>query len=171
MTEILIDIWQKILTSNLFNFVLMLLLLNWCFKKFNIAELLESGRKNIENRINDAKISKETAIKNLSEIQKRTAIIEKESIEMIEQAGSNARVVGEKLVEDAKVQSKSFSDNTKKAIDTNIQKLRMSVTEETAQTAINMAKSYIEGELEKDRSLHIKYINESIDALKGVNIS
>ena len=38
----------------------------------------------------------------------------------------------------------------------------------TAKTAIKIAQNYIEGKLEQDKNLHIKFINESISALDGV---
>ena len=60
--------------------------------------------------------------------------------------------------------------NIQKNIDSNIEKLRMNLTNETAQLAINKAKNHIENELKKDRTLHIRYINESIDALKEIDL-
>lgn len=166
--ENLITIWNKILTSNMFNFVLMLVFLGWIIKKFKIAELLEAGRKSIEDKIITAKQEKETAIKTLYETQEQGINIQKEALEIIDKAAKNAVIVGEKLVEDAKQQSETFAKSTQKAIDTNIEKLRSNITNETAQAAINKAKNHIENLLKEDRSLHIKYINESIDELKKV---
>ena len=74
------------------------------------------------------------------------------------------------MVEDAKKESENYSKNIQKNIDSNIEKLRMNLTNETAQLAINKAKNHIENELKKDRTLHIRYINESIDALKEIDL-
>ena len=51
MTDTLLEIWNKILTSNLFNFVLMLILLGWIIDKFKLGDVLEAGRKSIEDKI------------------------------------------------------------------------------------------------------------------------
>lgn len=168
--ENLITIWNKILTSNLFNFVLMIVFLGWIIKKCKIAELLEAGRKSIEDRILLAKQEKEVALKTLYETQENGVNVQKEAVEIIEKSAKNAVLVGKKMVDDAQKQSETFAQSTQKAIDTNIEKLRINLTNETAQTAINKAKEHIENMLKEDRSLHIKYINESIDSLNGVDI-
>lgn len=168
--ENLIEIWNKILTSNLFNFVLMLVFLGWIIKKCKIADMLENGRKSIEDKIISAKTEKENAIKALYETQEQGANVEKEVLDIIKKADKNAVIVGEKLIEDAEKQSETFTKSTKKAIETNIEKLRLNLTNETAQIVLDKAKNHIEKLLKEDRSLHIRYINESIEALREVNI-
>ena len=170
MLNTLLEIWNKILSSNLFNFVLMLVLLGWLTEKLNLADAIEKGRKNIEDKILNAKKEKEEALKTLYETQEYGVNVEQESLEIIDKSAKNAVLVGEKLVEDAEKLAETFSVSTQKAINTNIEKLKLNLTNETAQTALNMAKNHIEKLLKEDRSLHIKYINESIDALKESGI-
>lgn len=164
--ENLIIIWNKILTSNLFNFVLMLVLLGWLIEKFNISDAIEKGRKNIEEKITNAKKEKENALKMLYETQEHGVNIEQEALEIIDKSAKNAVLVGEKLVEDAEKLAETFSVSTQKAINTNIENAKLNLTNETAQTALEMAKNHIEKLLKEDRSLHIKYINKSIELLK-----
>ena len=132
--------------------------------------MLEAGRKSIEDKILSAKQEKETALQTLYETQEQGMNVEKEVLDIIDRSAKNAVLVGEKLVEDAQKQSESFSKTTQKAIDTNIEKLRMNLTNETAKTAINKAKTHIENLLKEDRSMHIKYINESIESLNGIDL-
>ena len=168
MIDTLLNIWNKILTSNLFNFVLMLVLLGWIIDKLDLAQKLEDGRKSIEDKILNAKLNKENAAKVLFETQEKGAEVDKEVFETIEKAEKNAVLVGEKIVEDAKKQSAEYSKNLKAAIDSNIEKLKLNLTAKTAQQAIEMAKNHIEKQLDGNKELHIRYINESIDALKGI---
>ena len=170
MTDTLLEIWNKILTSNLFNFVLMLILLGWIIDKFKLGDVLEAGRKSIEDKIVSSKQNRINAVKELFETQENGVKVEQEALEIREKSADNAVIVGEKLVEDAKKESENYSKNIQKNIDSNIEKLRMNLTNETAQLAINKAKNHIENELKKDRTLHIRYINESIDALKEIDL-
>ncbi len=170
MTETLLHIWSKILLSNLFNFVVMVCLLGWLIKKFNIAEKLEQGRKNIEDRILVSNIAKENAIQNLFETQAETEKNDEEVFAILDKAEKNAVIVGEKLVEDAEKQASEFDKNTKKAVEANIKSLKINLTSKTADTAIKLAKKHIEAELKDNKDLHIRYINESIDALNGVEL-
>lgn len=170
MIQTLLTIWNKILMSNLFNFVLMLVFLGWIIKKFDIAGALEAGRKSIEDRILLAKLERENAVRELFDTQSEGSKVDKEVFETIENAEKNAVIVGEKLVADAKVQSENFGKATKKAIDTSIERLKNNLTNETAQAALNLAKDHIEKQLKENRDLHIRYINESIEALNGVEL-
>ena len=170
MIDTLLNIWNKILTSNLFNFVLMLVLLGWIIDKLDLAQKLEDGRKSIEDKILNPKLNKENAAKVLFETQEKGAEVDKEVFETIEKAEKNAVLVGEKIVEDAKKQSAEYSKNLKAAIDSNIEKLKLNLTAKTAQQAIEMAKNHIEKQLDGNKELHIRYINESIDALKGIDL-
>ena len=170
MIETLLEIWNKILTSNLFNFVLMLVLLGWIIEKTNLAQKLEDGRKSIEDKITNAKLNKENASKVLFETQEKGEEIDREIFETIEKAERNAVIVGEKIINDAEKQSAEYGKNIKATIDSNIEKLKLNLTTKTAQQAISMAKKHVEEQLEEKRELHIRYINESIDALKGVDL-
>lgn len=170
MSETLLHLWNKILLSNLFNFVVMLLLLSWLIKKFNIADKLEQGRKNIEDRILLSKMTKEKAVEELFETQSKTESVDNEVFNILDKADKNAVIVGERLVNDAKKQADEFDKNTKKAVDAGIKSLKLNLTSKTADAAIKIAKKYIEDELKDNKDLHLKYINESIEALNGVEL-
>ena len=162
MIDTLLEIWNKILTSNLFNFVLMLVFLGWIIEKTNMGQKLEEGRKSIEDKITNAKLNKENAAKILFETQEKGAEVDKEVFETIEKAERNAVIVGEKIIAEAEKQSAEYGKNIKATIDSNIEKLKLNLTTKTAQKAISMAKKHVEEQLEGNRELHIKYINESI---------
>ncbi len=168
MTETFLHIWSKILESNLFNFVLMLVLLNWILQKTNMSDKLEQGRKSIEDKINNSKQAKEAAIKELFELQEKSKEVNKLAHEILEKSNANAIMVGEKIIEDAQKQACEFGKNLDKIVESNQKAVQNSLKEETAQSAVKVAQDYIEDKLENDRSLHIKFINESIEALNGV---
>lgn len=168
MIDAFLDIWQKILESNLFNFVLMLVLLDYILKKLNLSDKLEQGRKSIEDKINNSKLAKENAIKELYKLQEKTKEVNNEAHEILVKTNSNAIMVGEKIVEEAQKQAYEFGKNLDKIVESNQKAVKNSLTEKTAKTAVKIAQDYIEDKLENDRTLHIKFINESIDALSGV---
>lgn len=170
MPDTLLQIWNNILTSNLFNFVVMLFVLGWIIKKFDIAGLLEKGRQNIENNIKASKDAKEKAIDELYKTQEQTKEVDKEIFEILDKSDKNATIVGEKLVNDAKKQATEFNKTLEKTIDSNIKALNLNLSNKTAEASIQIAKKHIEKELENNKDLHMKFINESIDALNGVKL-
>ena len=168
MLESLLQIWSDILKSNLFNFVVMLFLLGWIIKKFDIAGKLEQGRKNIEDRIILSNLTKNKAIEDLFETQSETKNVDEEVFSILERAEKNAVIVGENLVADAYKQAETFEKSLRKTIDGNIKALKLNLSNKTADAAVNLAKKHIINELQKDKNLHMKFINESIEALNGV---
>ena len=53
--------WNKFVQSNTFNFIVMLCILYWIAKKFNISGMLESFRSHVINSIKQAQANKEKA--------------------------------------------------------------------------------------------------------------
>ncbi|MCD8377277.1 MAG: hypothetical protein LUB59_00650 [Candidatus Gastranaerophilales bacterium] len=170
MVNSLTQIWNNILQSNLFNFVVMLFVLGWIIKKFDIADKIEQGRRNIEDKIILSKLSKENALTSLYEVQSETKEVDDEVFNILEKSDKNAIVVGERLIEDAHKQAEEFNKAVQKTIDGNIKALRLKLSDRTAKAALMIAKKHIQSELDKDKSLHIKFINESIEALNGVEL-
>ena len=164
--ENLIEIWAKICESNLFNFTVMILLLAWMVKKFDLGNKIEQGRKKIEQNISDSEKAKEESLAKLYNVTK----MDEEMLKFFKAAEDNAKVIGEKMIEEGKSQSETIKENSKKAIDANIKTVKTEIVKETAEEALSLAEQHVKSELERDPNLHIKYINESIDAIEGIGV-
>ena len=164
--ENLIEIWKQICESNLFNFVVMVLLLAWLVKKFDLGTKIEAGRKKIESNIAESETAKEENLKKLYEVQEASTKIDEEMLKVFNSAEEKARFVGEKLLEEGKIQAESIKENSKKTIDANVK----TVKNETAQEAMKLAEQHIKSTLESDPNLHQKFIWESIDAIDGIGV-
>ncbi|GEM_PF-6501130 len=170
MIQTLLNIWNLILKSNLFNFILMLLCLAWIIDYFDLGGALEKGRKSIEDKVNNAKQEHSDALNTLYETQDKEASVDEEAYKIIDKSSKNAVIVGENLLKEAHKQSETYSQTTQKAIDANIANAKLHITNETAEKAVNLAKKHIVNELNKDRNLQIKYINESLENLRNTNV-
>lgn len=168
--ENLIEIWKQICESNLFNFVVMVLLLAWLVKKFDLGAKIEAGRKRIESTIAESETAKEENLKKLYEVQEASTKIDEEMLKVFNSAEEKARFVGEKLLEEGKIQAESIKENSKKTIDTNIKTVKNEIIKETAQEAMKLAEQHIKSTLESDPNLHQKFIWESIDAIDGIGV-
>ena len=80
--ENLIEIWKQICESNLFNFVVMVLLLAWLVKKFDLGAKIEAGRKKIESNIAESETVKEENLKKLYEVQEASTKIDEEMLKV-----------------------------------------------------------------------------------------
>ncbi len=168
--ENLIEIWKQICESNLFNFVVMVLLLAWLVKKFDLGAKIEAGRKKIESNIAESETVKEENLKKLYEVQEASTKIDEEMLKVFNSAEEKARFVGEKLLEEGKIQAESIKENSKKTIDANVKTVKNEIIKETAQEAMKLAEQHIKSTLESDPNLHQKFIWESIDAIDGIGV-
>ena len=168
--ENLIEIWKQICESNLFNFVVMVLLLAWLVKKFDLGAKIEAGRKRIESTIAESETVKEENLKKLYEVQEASTKIDEEMLKVFNSAEEKARFVGEKLLEEGKIQAESIKENSKKTIDANVKTVKNEIIKETAQEAMKLAEQHIKSTLESDPNLHQKFIWESIDAIDGIGV-
>lgn len=168
--EHLIGIWSTICKSNLFNFIVMILLLCWMVKKFDLGNKIEAGRQRIEQNISDSEKSKEESLTKLYEAQEDATKVDKEMFKIFKAAEDNAKVMGEKLITEANLQTGIIKENSKKAIEANIKTVKNDILKETAEEAMKLAESHIKSELERDPNLHQKYIYESIDAIDGIGV-
>lgn len=169
--ENLIEIWSKICESNLFNFVVMILLLAWLIKKFDMGTKIEQGRKKIENSISESEKAREESLNKLYEAQEAVTKIDEEMFKVFKAAEDNAKIIGEKMLDEGKSQSEAIKENSKKAIEANVKTVKNEIMKETAEEAMKLAETHVKSELERDSSLHTKYINESIDAIDGIGVS
>lgn len=168
--EQFIEIWAKICESNLFNFVVMILLLGWMVKKFDLASKIESGRKKIETTITESEKAKEENLKKLYEAQDASTKIDEEMLKVFKSAEDKARAFGEQMLAESQTQIESIKENSKKAIDANIKTVKNEIMKETAEEAMKLAAAHIKSELERDPNLHQRYIYESIDAIDGIGV-
>ena len=168
--EQLIEIWAKICESNLFNFIVMILLLAWMVKKFDLGSKIEAGRKKIEQNISESEKAKEESLTKLYKAQEDATKVDEEMLKIFKAAEENAKVMGEKLIAEANSQKDVIKENSKKTIDANIKSVKNDILKETAEEAMKLAEEHIKSELERDPNLHQKYIYESIDAIDGIGV-
>ena len=126
--------------------------------------------KKIEYNIAESETVKEENLKKLYEVQEASTKIDEEMLKVFSSAEEKARFVGEKLLEEGKIQAESIKENSKKTIDTNIKTVKNEIIKETAQEAMKLAEQHIKSTLESDPNLHQKFIWESIDAIDGIGV-
>ena len=110
--EQLIEIWAKICESNLFNFIVMILLLAWMVKKFDLGSKIEAGRKKIEQNISESEKAKEESLTKLYKAQEDATKVDEEMFKIFKAAEENAKVMGEKLIAEANSQKDVIKEKT-----------------------------------------------------------
>lgn len=168
LSEIL-KIWNIIVESNTFNFLLFLFFIGLILKKINIASIISSLQQKIIKILDEAKNEKEDAHNKLLEAEKFIENLPEELNGIVCDAQNSAKVISDKISDEAKKQVEIIELNAQKSIDAEEKLLISKLTKNTSKASVDAAISHIKNILEKSPTLYEKYINESIDELDRLN--
>lgn len=164
------NIWNTIVYSNTFNFVVFVLILAWIAKKINVANIIATLQAKIIKLIEDAKKEHAEATNKLSEAEKAVEKLPEELKEIVDDAHKSAEVISQKILSEAQKQIENIESNAQKVIEAEEKMLISNLTKNTSKASVEAAKNHIQNVLVQTPTLHEKYINESIDELDRLNI-
>ena len=153
--------------TNLFNFIIFLSILIFLFKKIDVVGMLENMKNAIIENIESSKTSKSDSETHLKEIEEKVSHIEEEIDGIIKKSEQNAKLVGEKIIEDANHTVESIKDNSKKLVENKSALLKNDILRRASEASIEVARNHIVNELNNNHDLHQKLIDESLEALNS----
>ena len=153
--------------TNLFNFVIFLSILIFLFKKIDVVGMLENMKNAVIENIEASKTSKSESETHLKEIEEKVSHIEEEIDGIIKKSEQNAKLVGEKIIEDANHTVESIKDNSKKLVENKSALLKNDILRRASEASIEVARNHIVNELSNNYDLHQKLIDESLEALNS----
>ena len=153
--------------TNLFNFIIFLSILIFLFKKIDVVGMLENMKNAVIENIEASKTSKSESETHLKEIQEKVSHIEEEIDGIIKKSEQNAKLVGEKIIEDANHTVESIKENSKKLVENKSALLKNDILKRASEASIEVARNHIVNELNNNYDLHQKLIDESLEALNS----
>ena len=162
----IIHIWDTLVKSNTFNFLVMLAILYWIVKKFDISGNLENFKNSIINSIKKADEEKESAKSVLLSAEKSVENLDNEISEKLKNAGEHAENVAKSVINQAEDKIKQIENSIVKTIETEEKKISSRLTSKTAKASAELAKRHIISVLQAHPELHEKFINQSIQELE-----
>ena len=159
------QIWNFIVTSNFFNFVVMVLILAWIVKKTNLAAALENVKNNIKNTIAKAEEEKASGEKELLAAQKSVENLESEIKTRIDSAEKQAEKIVQNIALETEKKVENIKNNIERALTAEEKTISARLSKKTASASSELAKRHIKSVLDAHPELHEKYINQSIEEL------
>ncbi len=153
--------------TNLFNFVIFLSILIFLFKKIDVVGMLDNMKNAVIKNIEASKTSKSESETHLKEIEEKVSHIEEEIDGIIKKSEQNAKLVGEKIIEDANHTVESIKDNSKKLVENKSALLKNDILKRASEASIEVARNHIVNELNDNYDLHQRLIDESLEALNS----
>lgn len=162
-------IWNIFVQGNFLNFTLFVLFFAWVFKKIHFGTIAKNLQKSIADKVEVAKKSKDDSVSELRVANKAVENIEAEISEIMSDAKKSAKVISEKIKNEAEKQVLSIEQNAQKVIDAEEKMLIAKLTKKTSKASVEIAKNQIVKALNENPALHEKYINDSIEELDRLN--
>lgn len=164
------EIINYIARTNLFNFVIFISIILYLAHKMDVKGKLEQSKEDVNNVIEESKTVKSDSETRLSSIEESMLHIEKEIESILAKSEENAKLVGEKILQDAEKNVLVIQDNAGKSIENSKMILKNELIKKATLASVEVAKSHILNELNSNQGLHDKLIEESINAIEGVQL-
>lgn len=165
-----LEIWDLIVKSNTFNFVLLVAIFCFVFKKINISKILDKLQNDIINTIENVKNSKSLAGLKLSKAKDSIKNIDKDIELQMDQANKTAKSITDTIFQNTEKSIELINKNIDKVISTEEKSISSALTEKTAEAAILIAENHIVTTLKNKPELHNRYIDESIQELDRIQL-
>lgn len=162
-------IWNLIVESNTFNFIIFVVCFALIFKKINLAGMIGSLQEKIVKVLNEVEKDKNEALEKLASAEKEVENLGSELETILNEAKNSAEVIGKKILSEAEKQLQNIEQNAKKVIDAEEKMIISSLTKDTSKASVAAAKNHIQNVLTQTPTLHEKYIDECIEELDKVN--
>lgn len=133
-------------------------------------KLMEEAQVKVVASIEDSESVKTNSEVKLSSIEESVKNLNDDIEQIINKSEENAKIVGEKTIEDGQKTALTIQENTNKAIENSKTILKNDLIKRASLASIDVAKNQILGELYNNQDLHNKLIDESIEALEGVEL-
>ncbi|WP_373531108.1 hypothetical protein [Vampirovibrio sp.] len=108
---------QQLEHSNVFNVALVVLILGFLAKKFNLLGGIEAQRKQLASGIEAVELQKKQALQQLEEAQRKTANLTAEVDEILNNARQSAEALSKQILNDARSESDKIIENAKRRVE------------------------------------------------------
>ncbi len=161
------EIWNIIVQSNTFNFVIFVILLAMIVKAAKVGSLIEKMQEKVRQFVEESDKAKENSVQELKKAEKDFETVGKEVKTIMDDADLHSIRLSRKILADAKVQSDGIIFNADKINDANGKKIISNLSVATALASVELAKKHIVNTLSKKPQYHAKFIEDSINELDG----
>ena len=168
--DIIMGFIDFIARTNLFNFVIFLSIIIFLVKKFDVSSKIAEAQVTVKDTIVESESVNFQSQERLSSMEESLERVKDEIVSIIEQSEENARLVGNKILQDASKTALAIKENADKAIENSRTMLKSELLRRASLASVEVARKHIINELSWNNELHDRLINESIEAIEEVEL-
>ena len=157
---------EQFLKTNTLNFIIMLLILAWIYKKVNLSALFERLRAEIATKVQNSIEGSNKAIIKLITSQRNEKKVMIKASKIITRAKKSARAIQKKSELEKQNAIKSVNRSVKKSFMSQFQKAKTSLEKDITKASFEKARTHIVQILDHD--MQRQYIEDAINSLDEV---
>ena len=158
--------FENLLSTNLINFIIVIVTLRWIAKKARLAEIIQKLADDVQNDVEKSATSAANALKEYKETKKSIKDTPSQQAKIIENAKNSAFVLEEKIKLKTQIQKEEIEKSVEKIFLNQSEKAKKMTINEIYLACINLAQEQIIEKL--DKKTHKKLIDSSIDELDKI---
>lgn len=159
---------QQLEHSNVFNVVLVALILGFLAKKFNLFGGIEAQRNKMASEIEAVELQKKQALEQLEEAKRKTANLKSEVDEILKSARESAESMSSQILSDARNESSKIIENAKKRVELEQRSAIKDLERRLLNDALSDARSELASNLNAaDQKRSVETFLDELSQLKG----
>lgn len=159
---------QQIEHSNVFNVVLVLLILGFLAKKFNLFGGIEAQRQKLSAELEAVELQKRQALEQLEEAKQKTANLKSEVDTILKTARESAESMSAQILNDARNESAKIVENAKKRVELEQRSAIKDLERRLLNDALSDARAELAGNLNAaDQKRSVETFLDELSQLKG----
>lgn len=154
--------------SNVFNVVLVLLILGFLAKKFNLFGGIETQRQKLSAELEAVELQKKQALAQLEEAKQKTASLKSEVDDILKAARESAESMSTQILNDARSESTKIVENAKKRVELEQRSAIKDLERRLLSDALSDARAELAGNLNAaDQKRSVETFLDELSQLKG----
>lgn len=165
-----LTLYQRILESNLINFIIMVSILTLIFKKAKLGKIFDKMADDIKTSVMTSSEAAQNAIKEYKEAKRTVKNLDKEKEEILNKAKQGAETMENTVQAQIKKEEKLLNERYNAQIEANLKKTKDASTSEILDEILNRAEDEIKNRIQNDpdNKLQRKFIEKSISEIDKI---
>lgn len=164
------DIWQIIVQSNTFNFIIVFAVMVYIAVKLDVKSKIETLRAEIRTYVDKSSEEKMSAEKSLNEINEKIKHLPDEIEDIKNSAQNNIKGISQRIEFEIEDKKKDIENNANRILNLEIKTFKEKLTGRLSQVSIDLSRKNAIEQLQNNRELHNKYIYDAINELDRIDL-
>ena len=164
------DFLHLLLQSNIFNFILVVSIIVYLVRKFNLKQKIEKLSNEIKSYVDESEKEKLDAEKELKNINDKIAKLPSEIDNINRSADNSVKSLSEKIRIETESQKQDILNNAERLLNLETKKFKSKLVGILSEKSVELVQQNTINQLNSNRDLHKKYIDNAISELDRINL-